>query len=335
MERRRTRSTGAIAVAAAIFVSLEIIFGAAGARAQAQSGTECATSVVQDGVGARRYDACVLLPALGASVSWLRELGGDGGGGLVHVAFTGWLPRAGGWVAWGVNSVPSSMVGAEVLVAFAAANGSSTALPFRLTVALLRDQPLVSSPVDLLALEGVRISDLQVTLFASVQLRPGQTSLNQVWNSGPSVTDGVPAPHALDGAHLSSFASLDFSSGAVESGPPVVANLDQKNAHALLCAVGFGLLLPLGALAARYLRAFTLFEPYWVHVHALLQVSGYVVGVAGFALGLVLDSYTAGSPHAKHKDLGIAIFSFVNLQVICRQIPPIGSIQSSIEPPVG
>ncbi|TFK44663.1 hypothetical protein BDQ12DRAFT_695097 [Crucibulum laeve] len=84
-------------------------------------------------------------------------------------------------------------------------------------------------------------------------------------------------------------------------------------AHAIFCVVGFLLLLPVGALLARYLRTFT---PVWFKGHWIIQfaLAGPVI-IVGVALGIVSVN-KAGAPHLNddHKRWGIGIFILYLIQ---------------------
>jgi len=84
-------------------------------------------------------------------------------------------------------------------------------------------------------------------------------------------------------------------------------------AHAVLCATGFLILLPAGALLARYLRTFipTWFTGHWIAQFALagpVIITGVSLGIRGVQL--------SGAPHFNdpHKQWGIAIFSLYLFQ---------------------
>jgi uncharacterized membrane protein len=87
-------------------------------------------------------------------------------------------------------------------------------------------------------------------------------------------------------------------------------NVDQR--HGVLNVVGWGILLPCGVLAARYLR-FT--DPTWFYAHVFFQISGFLIGVAGWATGLRLGSYSVGLVYHKHRTIAIVLFSISTLQV--------------------
>ena len=90
--------------------------------------------------------------------------------------------------------------------------------------------------------------------------------------------------------------------------------------HAILNTIGWGILLPLGAIAARYLKPFT--DPAWFYVHVLVQSIGYIVGVAGWSTGLVLGNYSVGVVYRKHRFIGIALFAISTLQVCAILVRP-------------
>ncbi|KAJ3554146.1 hypothetical protein NM688_g3256 [Phlebia brevispora] len=86
-------------------------------------------------------------------------------------------------------------------------------------------------------------------------------------------------------------------------------------AHGILTAVGFLVLLPFGALLARYIRVFT---PLWFTGHWIFQFAlGLPVIVAGVALGIAGVSQS-GSPHLDdtHMKWGVAIFVLYFAQLL-------------------
>ncbi|KAG5524541.1 hypothetical protein RHGRI_031262 [Rhododendron griersonianum] len=63
-------------------------------------------------------------------------------------------------------------------------------------------------------------------------------------------------------------------------------------AHGVLNAVSWGIMMPLGFMAARYLKAFgPRADPLWFYTHVSLQLSGYFLGMSGGATGLVLGNF--------------------------------------------
>lgn len=74
--------------------------------------------------------------------------------------------------------------------------------------------------------------------------------------------------------------------------------------------------MPLGAIAARYMRVFKSADPAWFYLHVACQSSAYIVGVAGWATGIKLGSDSPGVTQNPHRNIGIVLFCLGTLQVI-------------------
>ncbi|KAI5083465.1 hypothetical protein GOP47_0003208 [Adiantum capillus-veneris] len=287
-----------------------------------------AASAVRGAAGAcgRVYDVkgeqkvmerCEALGAQGAQLAWTLQRESKGAQAL-QVVFAGTAPAPGGWVGWGLNLGPAaSMVGTQAFIAFQAANGSCL-LTYNVTEGTARGEPLACTPV------GLRVRNMAVHIHAnasmvmwvSLLLPANQSALiHHVWNRGASVTHFQPGPHGGSADDMSAFKTIDMASGLspISSAPPASARLLLKNRHGLLNAVGWGVILPCGALAARYLRPFS--DPAWFYLHVSLQVVGYAVGVAGWATGLKLGNDSVGIVYRNHRVIGIVLFSMATLQV--------------------
>ena len=81
--------------------------------------------------------------------------------------------------------------------------------------------------------------------------------------------------------------------------------------HGLLGMMGWGVLMPIGMITARYFRQL---DPCWFYTHMAIQVSGYAVGIAGIVLGFRLNEDGLKNVDV-HKALGIAILAMASLQV--------------------
>ena len=92
--------------------------------------------------------------------------------------------------------------------------------------------------------------------------------------------------------------------------------------HGVLNAVAWGILIPTGAIIARYLRVFESADPAWFYLHIACQCSGYILGVAGWGLGLKLGSESVGVTYRPHRNIGIAIFCLATLQVFALLLRP-------------
>lgn len=84
--------------------------------------------------------------------------------------------------------------------------------------------------------------------------------------------------------------------------------------------VGWGILLPVGAIIARYCR---LWDPTWFYLHVTFQVLGFILIVAGLILGTNLYGRLKGlSGISRHRALGIFIFVLACLQILAIVLRP-------------
>lgn len=108
------------------------------------------------------------------------------------------------------------MVGSQALIAFRDANGAMTVKTYNVT----SYGPLTESKVWYEVTESsAEFSGGVIRLFATLVLpEKGRTSLNQVWQVGPSVTGGVPDKHEFQPANLISKGGLDLLRGQSTGG---------------------------------------------------------------------------------------------------------------------
>lgn len=85
--------------------------------------------------------------------------------------------------------------------------------------------------------------------------------------------------------------------------------------HGVLNAVSWGILMPIGAIIARYMRVFKSADPAWFYLHVTCQSSAYIIGVAGWATGIKLGSESSGVQYTAHRAIGIVLFCLGTLQV--------------------
>ncbi|KAJ7683425.1 hypothetical protein B0H17DRAFT_33752 [Mycena rosella] len=108
------------------------------------------------------------------------------------------------------------------------------------------------------------------------------------------------------------------STGDSPSSAPDTAPLTSRQrmivTHAILCVVGFALLLPVGALLARYLRTTT---PTWYTGHWIAQfvISGPVI-IAGVAVGFQVTKQAGITIWDDHKKTGVVLLALYLMQCI-------------------
>lgn len=79
----------------------------------------------------------------------------------------------------------------------------------------------------------------------------------------------------------------------------------------MLNMLGWGVLMPIGIIVARYFKQF---DPTWFYVHVSIQSGGFTLGLVGVVCGLVLNDRINANV-TKHKALGIVILVLGCLQV--------------------
>ncbi|KAI9061725.1 CBD9-like protein [Trametes sanguinea] len=138
-------------------------------------------------------------------------------------------------------------------------------------------------------------------------------TLQQHLDSGPTKIDLSQSLSSNSTSNQNPVTDPNASTGSVF--PPLQPFQKMIIAHALLCTIGFLILLPAGGLLARYARTFTniWFTGHWIFQFGL---AGPVI-VAGVGLGIGAVS-KAGAPHLNddHKKWGVAIFVLYFAQLV-------------------
>ncbi|XP_051183312.1 cytochrome b561 and DOMON domain-containing protein At5g47530-like [Lolium perenne] len=284
---------------------LVLLLAAGGATAQT-----CLTATF---TGGRTFLKCNALPVLGASLHWTYHAEN----GTADIAFRAPSSTT-GWVGWGINPTNTRMAGSNVFVASQDASGVVSVL----TTILATTSPSLTNQSLSFAVPvpaSAEYSGGAYTIYATVALPSNSSSQNTVWQAGPS-NGGSILPHDLTGQNVLGMQNLDFLSGASTAASN--SRLHRRNLHGVLNAVGWGILIPLGAMIARYLRVFEAADPAWFYLHITCQISGYALGVGGWGLGLKLGSESAGLTYNPHRNIGIAIFSLATAQVFALFMRP-------------
>ncbi|PKA53610.1 Auxin-induced in root cultures protein 12 [Apostasia shenzhenica] len=261
----------------------------------------------------RVYTVCNSLPQLSANLHWTYHPANS----TVDVAYR--APQsADGWVAWALNPTTSGMRGAQAIFAFFDSNNAMTTItcPLPNTQPTIRNTSL-SYNVYSMASE---FSNNVMTIYATIELPNNKTQVNQVWQASNQFSNGLPYGHLQAGPNILSEGLLDLLSGELSSTGN--SRIHLKNRHGVLNAVSWGILLPIGAIIARYLRMFKSADPAWFYLHVGCQCSAYIVGVAGWGIGIKLGNDSKGITYNSHRNIGIALFILGTLQVFALFLRP-------------
>ncbi|KAK8717860.1 hypothetical protein V6N13_045113 [Hibiscus sabdariffa] len=271
--------------------------------------------------GNQVYSNCLDLPSLSSYLHFSY----DSANTTLSIGFVATPSKSSGWISWAINPKDTGMAGSQSLVAYK--NSSTGGVQFR-TYDVASYSSIVPKDLsfEVWDTSAVSRSDGSLAIFAKIKVPVNLAAsgkINQVWQVGPSVgTDGTLAKHDFAAANLQAKGTLDLKSGQSTAGSGGNDKLKKKNIHGILNAVSWGILFPLGAIIARYVRTFESADPAWFYLHAFCQVSAYAIGVAGWATGLKLGSESSGITYSTHRNIGIALFVLATVQIFALFIRP-------------
>lgn len=102
---------------------------------------------------------------------------------------------------------------------------------------------------------------------------------------------------------------LNFLTGS--NGPGSNELIQTRKNHGIVGIIGWGLILPVGGIVARYFRHK---DPLWFYLHSVIQFVGFGFGLATVLLGLQL--YNKMQAHIPaHRGIGIFVLVLSILQV--------------------
>lgn len=264
------------------------------------------------------FSSCSDLPYLNSHLHWKYSPSAE----TVQIAFRCTGVSSSRWVAWAINPTSHGMVGSQALVAYRKSDGTMRAYTSPVTSYQtgLQEGDLSFPVSDLTA----TYSNNEIIIFATLKLQNISSSVNQVWQEGP-VSNDSPGMHPVSGANVQSVGTLNLLSGESGTTPGAGAmdtKIKKKNTHGILNAVSWGIMMPIGALIARYLKVFPSADPAWFYLHVTCQFSGYVIGVAGWATGLQLGGQSPGIQHTAHRTIGILLFCLATVQAFAVLLRP-------------
>lgn len=109
---------------------------------------------------------------------------------------------------------------------------------------------------------------------------------------------------------------FDFSAGSASVATEDIGRM--KKNHGVLGIFGWGLILPAGAIIARYFKHR---DPLWYYLHIVIQFTGFIIGLAGVVLGRALY----GKIHANiptHRGIGFFVLALSILQILAFFLRP-------------
>ncbi|CAN1749191.1 Cytochrome b561 and DOMON domain-containing protein At5g47530 [Linum perenne] len=277
--------------------------------------TKCSTYTFPDNT---TFPSCTDLPYLNSFLHWDY----NPSTGILRIAYRhSSIPSpASTWVAWAINPSSPAMIGSQALVAFhRPSDGKLTAYtaPVNDYSTSLTEAKL---SIDVRDVEAT-YSDGEITIFGYIQLKENTTTLNHVWQDGPVSPDG-PVQHSTNGDNVKAVGILNLLSGQSGIARGGSDRIKKRNIHGVINAVSWGIMMPIGALTARYLKIFRSSGSAWFYLHISCQSAAYIVGIAGWITGLQLGSQSPSIVYTAHRTIGIVLFCLGSLQVLALLLRP-------------
>ncbi|XP_074585895.1 cytochrome b561 and DOMON domain-containing protein At3g61750-like [Curcuma longa] len=109
---------------------------------------------------------------------------------------------------------------------------------------------------------------------------------------------------------------FDFSTGSSSTSTSHLYKL--KRSHGVLAIFGWGVLLPIGAIIARYCKQW---DPLWYYLHTIIQLMGFMIGLAAVVTGKLLFDELHATVYS-HRGIGIFVLVLGILQVMAFFVKP-------------
>ncbi|CAH2044725.1 unnamed protein product [Thlaspi arvense] len=260
----------------------------------------------------KHFRSCIDLPVLDSFLhfSYVRETG------VLEVAYRHANIESSSWIAWGINPTGKGMLGAQTLLAYR--NSTSGAMRAYTSSIKGYSTKLQEGPLSFRVTQlSAEYLNKEMTIFATIVLPSNTTVVNHLWQDGPLKEGDRLGMHAMGGDHLKSMATLDLLSGQVTATKPANGNmLLVKRIHGVVNAVSWGIFMPIGALAARYIRTYQGLDPMWFYVHVFFQTTGYAAGLIGGLATAVYMAVQTGMRATPHTVIGMLLFCLGSLQIV-------------------
>ncbi|CAN0900960.1 Cytochrome b561 and DOMON domain-containing protein At3g25290 [Linum grandiflorum] len=278
---------------------------------------------------------CKLLNTLRAEFAWqIRDNSRNSttSYSVVDVVFGTRLTEDLVWLAWGVNpGKKAKMVGTRSLIGVVQSNGSLAIAAYNVTRQTKMGCGLKPSsaaePDQLVQYRDPRFEYHQefdyFIIRATVLIRKdgGVPKLNHVWQVGYDAVGMNIGMHPVTLQHVDSTETLDLVT--LESTDFGDLQRHLRMVHGIMNIIGWGVLLPGGAIMVRYMRyPYQVQENWWFYSHLTCQLAGYGLGTAGWILGLYLGKASTRYSFRTHRLYSIFIFTFATLQVLAVKLRP-------------
>ncbi|KAE8038077.1 hypothetical protein FH972_010621 [Carpinus fangiana] len=147
-------------------------------------------------------------------------------------------------------------------------------------------------------------------LYMAFQLQTTQPQSRLLYSVGPGGVLPSPPNFALSEHRTKVSTTINYGTGQSATGGRPYERL--RRSHGVLNMVGWGILMIIGAMVARYLKEK---DPLWFYFHGFIQLCGFILGLVGIICGFILNN-RLNAAVSTHKGLGIFILVLGCLQVM-------------------
>ncbi|XAR48671.1 hypothetical protein NMG60_11031562 [Bertholletia excelsa] len=259
----------------------------------------------------KTFASCTDLPSLASSLHWNH----DPSSRTLQIAYRhSQISSLSSWVAWGINPTSKGMIGTQALIAYRRPDATMAVFTSPINSYQTKmERGTLSFPVT--DLSAIFVDD-QIIIFKTMELPTNSSTLYHVWQDGPVSGDSL-GMHEISESHLQSVGTLNLTSGQAVSSQSGKSKAVLRAIHGALNTVGWGIMMPLGFMCARYVKAVgSRADPLCFYLHASIQTSAYLIGIAGGATGIILGIKSSGVHHSCHLGIGITLFSLGLLQEV-------------------
>ncbi|CAJ1971426.1 unnamed protein product [Sphenostylis stenocarpa] len=270
---------------------------------------------------------CKRLRTLGAEFAWnLHSNGSNSNYTVVDILFGVILNAPQGWIAWGVNpGKRPEMIGTKAIIAVKNSDGRWVVDTYNITKETRNGCILLRSELKIVLCKSIEqevegMSTMSVRLSLPTE-EYNVTKLNHVWQVGYDIEDGHPLRHPRTLRNVDSTEVINLTDRKGPSTGQYRSYL--RSIHGVLNIIGWGTLLPFGIIIARYFRVFPFqCDPSWFYLHIGCQLTGFLVGTAGWAIGLSLGHSSRYYTFHHHRTFAILIFIFSTVQMLAFRLKP-------------
>ncbi|KAF3434934.1 hypothetical protein FNV43_RR22021 [Rhamnella rubrinervis] len=214
------------------------------------------------------------------------------------------------YIAIGFSS-NGRMVGSSAIVGWLSSSSNGTTGIIKQYYLGGTSPPLVEPDIGNLQLvtNSSLLISLSSRLYLAFQLETNQPSSRLLYSVGP--TGFFPAsPNFVLTEHRNKVSTtINYNTGQSKSQNSYKT---LRRSHGVLNMLGWGILMIIGTVIARYLKQW---DPVWFYLHTGIQSMGFGLGLAGVICGFVLNNHL-NADVSTHKALGIFVLVLGCLQVM-------------------